>query len=588
MERSFEVIFVIKRILYIALILSIFAASFRETFATLMPYPASIDALASSADIVAKVKVLAVSTPTSDKNSPLANDFWKVCRAKLKYISVLKGDATDDQSDFVFRSGTPVEKQPQMWINVGPDNYPHFKLVPGRTYVLFIKKRNGELLQIASQFGLRSWEGFFEAADDSVVPRGTKPIQAVWSELTKLVHGKESVSKSSVAIKEHDSQKYAALTLLNLSAGSKGVSAGSSDFERAKVVDEIFAKDKTPLASSRSAESLREIFAELGSNSPYLNESTRMRFMWSHASKPMSSWSPWDMGPNSGIKPALPFIFEVADGDYPVDVRAAAINCLGNCQSDAKSASLISSRLDRWLKSPVAKVRASAAPLLADYPSQDGLNRILHDKESLVRAAGVYCVGVTHNEQCISQLSKMMSDESADVQAAAALSLTAFPVDKVKSILMANLGNANFGSGFLARVGHADPATVKDQLINECRKPDPMRSPGGMTPQFIAFQNGLATSPHSLCLAALIKYLDGLSGSELSKSDNAKYLDEIEKIGAVDPSQTGKVYEVLATHRLVSRASAFKQKAIASQPSLPMIAFEQVDREIQSGSLKTR
>ncbi len=182
----------------------------------------------------------------------------------------------------------------------------------------------------------------------------------------------------------------------------------------------------------------------------------------------------------------------------------------------------------------------------------------------------------------------MLSDSSAQVQVAAALSLMAFPVDKVKAILIANLGNANFGSGFLARVGDADPGAVRDQLLNECRKPDPMRSPGSMTQQFIAFQNGLATSPHTLCLHALIKYLDGLSGRELSKSDYAKYLDEIEKIGAVDPSQTGKVYEVLATHRLVSRASAFKQRAIASQPSLPLIAFEQVDREIQSGSLKMK
>ncbi|MFN8553069.1 MAG: HEAT repeat domain-containing protein [Candidatus Obscuribacterales bacterium] len=552
-----------------------------------MPYPASIDSLTSAADIVAKVKVLAVTALPSDKNSPLANDFWKVCRAKLKYISVLKGGVTDDQSDFLFRSGTPVEKQPVMWINVGPDNFPHFKLEVGRTYILFIKRSNGKLTQIASQFGLRSWEGFFEAADDSVVPRGRNPKQTVWDELAKLVHGK-APDKNSHNSQEHAGQQYAALTLLNLSAGSKGVNAGSDDFDRATVVDEIFAKDKRPLAASRNAESLRNILAELGSNSPYLNESTRMRFLWSRASKPISSWSAWDLGSNSGIKPAIPFLLEVADGDYPADVRAAAINCLGNCQTDAKSASLISLNIERWLRSPIARVRAAAALLLVDYPSQDWLNKILHDREPLVRASGAYCVGVTHSEQWISQLSKMLNDDSAEVQVAAALSLIAFPVDKVKSILVANLKNANFGSGFLARVGYADPAAVKDQLLNECRKPDPMHSPGGLTQQFIAFQNGLATSPHALCLNALIKYLDGLSGLELSKSEYAKYLDEIEKIGAVDPSQTGKVYEVLVTHRLVSRASAFKQRALASQPSLPLIAFEQVDREMQSGSLKMK
>jgi hypothetical protein len=84
----------------------------------------------------------------------------------------------------------------------------------------------------------------------------------------------------------------------------------------------------------------------------------------------------------------------------------------------------------------------------------------------------------------------------------------------------------------------------------------------------------------------MISYLDSLSGNELQKPNYKVYLDSIEKIGALDPSQTGRVYEILICHKLTTRAAAFRKKAQALQPALRGIAFEQPDRELQAGSLK--
>jgi hypothetical protein len=75
-------------------------------------------------------------------------------------------------------------------------------------------------------------------------------------------------------------------------------------------------------------------------------------------------------------------------------------------------------------------------------------------------------------------------------------------------------------------------------------------------------------------------------GRGAAKSEYNAFLNTTENIGAADPSQTGRVYEILITHRLAERAKAFKKKAVAAQPSLPGICFEQPDMQLKSGSLR--
>ena len=102
----------------------------------------------------------------------------------------------------------------------------------------------------------------------------------------------------------------------------------------------------------------------------------------------------------------------------------------------------------------------------------------------------------------------------------------------------------------------------------------------------MAFQNGLATDPHALAMRALLKYLDDTAGAQLSKPEFSKYLDCLEQNSAADSSLTGAAYELLITHHLNQRAAAFKKRAIAAQPTLPPIVFEQPDRLLETGNLK--
>ena len=83
-----------------------------------------------------------------------------------------------------------------------------------------------------------------------------------------------------------------------------------------------------------------------------------------------------------------------------------------------------------------------------------------------------------------------------------------------------------------------------------------------------------------------MKYLDDTAGAQLSKPEFSKYLDCLEQNSVADSSLTGATYEMLITHRLAQRAAAFKKRAIAAQPTLPPIVFEQPDRLLESGNLK--
>lgn len=157
-----------------------------------MRYPPSIDVLAQESDFVVKAKVLSLQAASVGQDFPLANNFWKIYRAKLQIISSLKGAAAPNNCEFFFRSAEPIDNTPGMWIDVGPENYAHYELEPAHSYIIFIKKHGpqGILVQSAEGFGLRSWEGFFVAADDKPLASGLGPSQAVWQELTRALHGK--------------------------------------------------------------------------------------------------------------------------------------------------------------------------------------------------------------------------------------------------------------------------------------------------------------------------------------------------------------------------------------------------------------
>jgi hypothetical protein len=60
----------------------------------------------------------------------------------------------------------------------------------------------------------------------------------------------------------------------------------------------------------------------------------------------------------------------------------------------------------------------------------------------------------------------------------------------------------------------------------------------------------------------------------------------MEQFSYNDPSMTGRAYEILISHKLSDRATAFKKRAMAAQPTIPMVAFDQPDMLLKNGALK--
>lgn len=572
--------------------------------AMIMPYPMTIDKMTGASALVIKAKVISVEPAKTADSNALKSNFWQVYRAKLKLISTLKGKAPAETIYFYYRADLPPAGKPTMWLDAGPENHAHFKLEPGHSYILFAQQTNGKepLIQVSSNYTLRSWEGFFRAADDTPIAPGIAPVKAVWNELTKQIVSKQA-----------EVSRYAALTLLDLSCENNS-SSGTGDYPRSQVLSSLFdSKHEPPLALSAD-DFLKTFIASLGTMSPYSREDYQMRYLWTVADKPMCSWTPWNIKDNVTAKPAVPFLIKIADGKHKPDICAAAILALGHAQGttqntapntelrttpsasqqNPKTAEVISAKLPAWLASPQPEIRAAAIILSADYPTSNyptivsAKKRIelMTDASEQVRKAAALSAGLSQSAETIPQLDKMLNDKSASVRAAAALSLISFPLDKVKTILLSHLNNHDFGVGFLCRVAMIDPASVKNELLAECQKPRTSMSGVPTTDAQMAFQNGLATDPHALAVRAMLKYLDDTAGSQLSKTEFSKFLDCLEQNSVADSSLTGATYEMLITHSLKQRAASFKKRAIAAQPTLPTIAFDQPDRLLETGNLK--
>jgi len=529
---------------------------------------------------VLKVKVISVQPVEWAKLVPLKSNFWKILHANLKVVSVLKGASAPEVVEFIYRSDIPAADTPKMWIDCGPENDAHFKLEPQKCYILFVKKIDvkNAYVQVIQGPTMRPWEGFIQAADDAPVPISVTAEQAIWNELTKQLHSKNA-----------NTSAYAAQTLFALSSDNNSTSDGSDDFSRKKVLDLLFAPNQPEIAALYSEKLMPNLIESLGSLSPYSDEGRRMRYLWTRADKPMSRWSPFGTTDNTSVGAAVPYLIHVADGKHASEVRAKAICALGLCQKNPKLAAEIAAKLPAWLASADPAVRAAAVFLSTDYPqkiSAPERDKALLDPDSSVRQAAALTAAMARSESSIPQLEKLIADKEPKVRGNAALALLAFPVPKVINFLRSNLSNPDFGVAFLCRLAYFDPASVKDQLLKECEKKTTTMSGVPTTPAQIVFQNGLATSPHSLAQQALLEYLDEQTSAQLSKPEFIPYLNCMEQFSYNDPSTTGRVYEILISHKLVERAASFKKRAITAQPTLPMVAFDQPDMLLKNGVLK--
>ncbi|CAN5599087.1 hypothetical protein BH10CYA1_BH10CYA1_11080 [soil metagenome] len=557
----------------------LFGADCERTFAMIMPYPAKIAQLADQSASVLKVTVISVQPLEWAKSVPLKSHFWTTFHATLKVVSTLKGPSVPAVVDFVYRSDVLSAKAPQMWVNGGPENDAHFKLEPQKSYIIFAKNLDvkNAFIQTVQNPTMRPWEGFFQAADDAPIRAGVTAEQAIWNELTKQLQSKNPSTSA-----------YGAQTLFDLSSDNNSTFDRSNDFSRQSVLDLLFATN-SPVSALDSDKFLSDLIESVGAFSPYSDESRRMRYLWSRADKPMASWAAFGTADNTAVAAAVPFLVRVADGKHDPQIRAKAISALGLCQKNPKLAATISAKIPGWLSAKEPVMRAAAVFLSADYPIQIAAaqrDKAMHDPVASVRQAAALTAAIARSEASIPQLEKLLVDKDAKVRGTAALALIAFPVPKVTKILASNLSNPDFGVGFLCRLALYDPAAVKEKLLAQCQKKTTQISGVPATDAQMVFQNGLATSPHLLAQRAMLQYLDQLTSAELCKSELVPYLNCMEQFSYNDPSMTGRAYEILISHKLPERAVAFKKRAIAAQPTIPMVAFDQPDMLLRNGALK--
>ncbi len=494
---------IFARFIYLISILLI--ATQLQVRAMIMPYPNSISKMAADASLLVKAKVLSTEFATVAKNHPISSPYWRIKKAKLHIISFLKGKTQSSEIEMLYRSDTPLSDKALVSLDASADNHAHFKIEANKCYFLFLRKNENEntYIQSSTNFTMRAWEGFYRAADCLPVNKELKPDKAIFLELSKELKSQDPATA-----------QYAALTLMELSRDKNLLTSdGTSDFSRKSVLESIFANKNELPKSLSSPDFLKSLLTEIGSYSPYSRDDFRTRFLWSKSQGSTHSWSEWPKIDNSSLAPALPFLIKTASSTKPDEIRSMAILSLGLCQNNTNMSKTISSKIESWLSDKDDNVRAAACALSADYPSitsSDKRAKFLQDPSAKVRSMAALSIGYAQVYSLIPQLEKTLGDRDDKVRANSALSLMSMPVDKTKQVLLSNLANKEFGTGFLCRLASKDPLMVQKQLIIECRKKWTHEMGIPSNGAQITFQNGMGTDPHYLVRAIVRDYLKSI------------------------------------------------------------------------------
>lgn len=491
---------IFARFIYLISILLI--ATQLQVRAMIMPYPYSISKMAADASLLVKAKVISTEFASVPKNHPISSPYWRIKKAKLHIISFLKGKTQSSEIEMFYRSDIPLSDKALVSFEASADNHAHFKIEANKCYFLFLRQNENEksYIQTSTNFTMRSWEGFYRAADCLPVDKELKPDKAIFLELSKELKSQDPATA-----------QYAALTLLNLSCDKNLLTSdGTSDFSRKSVLEAIFAnKDELPKNLS-SKEFLKPFLTDIGLYSPYSRDEFRTRFLWSKSQGSTHSWSVWPKTDNSSLEPALPYLIKTASSNQSGEIRSMAILSLGLCQNNLNMSKTISPKIESWLSDKDDNVRAAACALSADYPSlvsSDKRAKFLQDPSAKVRSMAALSAGFAQVYSLIPQLEKLLGDRDENVRANSALSLMSMPVDKTKQVLMTNLANKEFGTGFLCRLASKDPLMVQKQLISECRKKWTHEMGIPSNGAQITFQNGMGTDPHYLVRTIVRDYL---------------------------------------------------------------------------------
>ena len=493
--------------------------SSQQSFAMIMPYPASVKQLMGSASLVVKAKVLSIEPITATKDIPVYSSFWKVQKAHLQIISNLKGTAPSKQIDVFYRGAKRAEKNNDATPDIGAESDAHYNLQPNKSYILFLRKSaNGAVYhQLVTHPTMRSWEGFIEASDDKPVSDSLKCEQIIFDELKKQLNSKDNYQVAN-----------AAFNLLEMSSNTEFGCSCTNDYSRKLVMETIFSNQGQP-PKALSTEKILPDFLQCFSISPYLRDDRMARYICTKAGV-FPTWSNYPKVDSSNLIPALPFLIEIANSKRDLKVRKNAILALGTGERNEEIKAKVEPQLKKWLDSSEPVIKASACLLASDYPdliSDSKRIELLKDQNSEIRDAIVMSIAFTQkaDDATIKQLENLLKDRSNSVKGHAALALVSLPFEKTKNILISNLHNQDFGTAFLARITKADPALVHKELIAECRtKLEPSSGVPKNDAQMV-FQNALGTYPQHLVRKTLSNYLKSLPADQLKNKANAELVN---------------------------------------------------------------
>ncbi len=485
----------------------------------------SLKELIAEADVIFK--------GTAGSSQPVQDDWFKdyrdfvVCETPFEVISVIKGEGLGHRLRFRHYDENPAPQgrmfQPQ---------YYHFQ--PGVSYIVFAKKTEtaGAFRQLWANHKIKEDQGVIRCPDD----RPLEPAsiqQMLWTELTTML--------KSPAV---DDVTYAIRQLDEMSGGWRLFGA-LSDFDQEDVLAALCG-----LIDSPEPKIAQAALPVIGSHNPYLSDSDTLHWLATVGTAEVPGIGTRDPEiANLGGRLYGQNLVALADSDAPAETRALAIRALGLVGKPALLRSI-----ERWLADPTPAVRASAALLLTDFPSdqmRSQLTALAGDPASEVRACVAHAAGFAQQAELADILATLLADTEYMVRESAAMSLLSFsPKDEaIAQIFAANLDNEEFEPLFLIALARENPAGYLDALATAVeQKTEPKHFWGGQIPAFTTWQ-------------ILFRYLQTQSADQVRSGKLDRYLDAMEQVGNYSSSQPRDIYAFYVQRQMTQRASRYRQHA---------------------------
>lgn len=420
----------------------------------------TLDALYAQAEYVGKVTAIE-SKPVEDAWFEAVPGFRPV-ETRLKVVATYKGKAGGE----IIRFRHYAQANDQMGFMFMPQ---HYRLEPGRTYILFAAGGGEEGLfrQLWKNHKSQEDQGLFLAADRE--PRRDLPIkELIFTELAGLLKGDKAADVS-----------YALAHLNTLSDGDYHKQA---DFNREEVLDAV-----KRLLTHRDPDVVLSAIGVMGSNNPYMSPDYPAGWLATVGRGDIPGFGTWEVKENLGGKLYWKQLAAIVDSKAPANARARSVRALGHANEPA-----ILPLAQRWTADAEPLVRAAATVLLADFGADvdpQMLTRLATDDQPAVRVAAANSIGFGQYKKLVPQLAKLLADADAGVQAAAALSLLSFGLDDSRDVLKANIKHPQYHSLFVNALAREDAGAYLEELAEIVkRKKEPEQFWGGRIPWGVSWE----------------------------------------------------------------------------------------------------